>query len=184
MNFNYKQKNFNNNENIKDPNKNKVVADDLAYSYYSKILKAPFDSLNDLKEAEAAYYAKIKAKEDKAAQKKADAKKVEDAFKYLNAARKVYKERLTELTARYTEDLRNLKTAFEKDKADIHNALAEREEAYSAALKTFTDKYPEGYHLTLKDGDFETTISSQTSTDNEAYTLNPLGDILNLLFNF
>ncbi len=132
---------------------------DVGYGYYSKLLKEPFDTVEELQTAEAAYYAELKAKEDAASQKKADATKVEDAFKLLNAARKSYKEDLTQLTREYAESLENLKKAFELGKSDIHNKLAAAEEVYQSALKEFTDKYPEGYHLTLKDGDFETTIS-------------------------
>jgi rRNA maturation endonuclease Nob1 len=79
--------------NVNATNENAV-----AYSYYSNVLNKPFESVDELREAEAKYYAEIKAKEDKAATKKADAKKVEDAFKALNQARKVYKEDLTQLT--------------------------------------------------------------------------------------
>lgn len=142
--------------------KNDTRKTDAEYGYYSKLLKEPFDSLNELTMAEEAYYAKQKAKEDAAAQKKADALKVEDAFKTLNATRRTYKENLTQLTKEYAESLENLKKAFELGKKDIHNKLAEAEETYKAALKEFADKHPEGYHLTLKDGDFETTISRQT----------------------
>lgn len=188
MNFNSKQKNFNKNTVNDNINKNvineKANTQDLSYSYYSNVLKKPFRTLNELKDAEAAYYTELKAKEDKVAQKRADAKKVEDAFKCLNAARKVYKESITDLTTRYTKDLKELKATFEKDKAAIHSSLAEREEAYSRALKAFTDKYPEGYHLTLKDGDFETTISSQTTAASKHYTVNTFGDLLDMLFNF
>lgn len=129
------------------------------YSYYSRVLEKPFDSLAELAKAEAAHYDKLKAKEDAAAQKKADAKKVEDAFKALNAARKAYKINLLALTERYSKDLQEMKAAFEQNKHDEQRALSDAESAYSAALKEFTDKHPEGYHLTLKDGDFETTIS-------------------------
>ena len=59
-----------------------------SYSYYSRVLEKPFDSLDELASAEATYYEALKAKEDKATQKKADAKVVEDAFKQLNATRK------------------------------------------------------------------------------------------------
>lgn len=135
---------------------------DVKYGYYSKLLKEPFDTLTELQEAEEAYYAKQKAKEDAAAQKKTDALKVEDAFKDLNAARKIYKEKLIQLTKEYAEALDNLKKSFEFGKTDIHNKLAEAEEAYQTALKEFTDKY-DSYHITLKDGDFETTIEKQTS---------------------
>ena len=143
--------------------KNDTRKTDVGYGYYSKLLKEPFDSLNELTMAEEAYYAKQKAKEDAAAQKKADALKVEDAFKALNAARKTYKENLTQLTKEYAESLDNLKKAFELGKKDIHDKLAEAEEVYQAALKEFDTAYPEGYHVTLHDGDFETTLSKQTS---------------------
>lgn len=143
--------------------KNDTRKTNVEYGYYSKLLKEPFDSIEELQEAEEAYYAKQKAKEDAAAQKKADAIKVEDAFKALNAARKTYKENLTQLTKEYAESLDNLKKAFELGKKDIHNQLAEAEEAYQAALKEFDTAHPEGYHVTLHDGDFETTLSKQAS---------------------
>jgi hypothetical protein len=109
-------------------------------------------------------------KEDKAAVKKADATRVEEAFKTLNKARKAYKENLIELTDRYAKDLAALKETFEADKADINKLLASAEESYANILKAFTAKYPEGYHLTLKDGDFETTISSVHTADSGKLT--------------
>ena len=143
--------------------KNDTSKTNVEYSYYSKLLKEPFDSIEELRAAEATYNAKMKAKADAAAKKKADATKVEDAFKALNAARKIYKENLTQLTKEYAESLDNLKKAFELGKKDIHNQLAEAEEAYQAALKEFDTTHPEGYHVTLHDGDFETTLSKKTS---------------------
>ena len=184
-NYNYNFiKDSDGNKNFKEVFGTSAAKDTQSYSYYSRVLGRPFDTVNELKKAEEAYYAEIKAKEDKAATKKADAKKVEDAFKVMNAARKAYKEAIAELTTRYTEDLKKLKAAFESDKQAISEALAKAEDGYSAALKAFTDKYPEGYHITLKDGDFETTISSQTSAAAKAYSTNTIGEILDLLFNF
>lgn len=144
------------NENVKEAT--------LDYGYYSRVLQKPFDRLVDLEQAETAYFAEQKAKADKAAQKKAEAQKVEQAFKALNVARKAYKEDLTQLTKEYSEELENLKKAYDLGKKDIHNALAAAEEAYAAALNEFVKAHPEGYHLTLKDGDFETTLSSKTTT--------------------
>ena len=150
--------------------------------FYSRVLKEPFESIEALKEAEEAYYAKLKAKEDKVAEKKADALKVEDAFKALNAARKTYKEKITQLTTEYTESLTELKKAYEAGKADLLNQLAAAEDTYAKALKEFTDKYPEGYHLTLKDGDFETTISGKCNTTNKTKATEDFLDIFKLLF--
>jgi pyruvate/2-oxoglutarate dehydrogenase complex dihydrolipoamide acyltransferase (E2) component len=149
--------------------------------YYSRVLKEPFASIEELKEAEEAYYAKLKAKEDKAAQKKADAALVEEAFRSLNNTRKLYKESLTKLAEKYSKDLVKLKETFDADRAELQDVMATAEEVYAAAIKTFTEKYPEGYHLTLKDGDFETTISSQTKTNKEDTTV---ADIFSMLFGF
>lgn len=147
----------NENKNFKK-RPNNVGPETPAYGFYSKILNKPFDTVRELQEAEASYFTELKAKEDKAATKKADAKKVEDAFKALNQTRKDYKEKLTQLTQEYSEKLAELKNAFELGKKDIHNTLAVAEENYQKALKEFTSKY-ESYHFTMKDGDFETTIS-------------------------
>ena len=133
------------------------------YAFYSRVLGMVFESLDDLKRAEAKHFDELKAKEDKAATRKADAAKVEAAFKAMNAARKTYKENLAQLTTEYTQAMANTKKAFEAGKADIQSMLAAAEEAYAKELKNFTDKHDQ-YHLTLKDGDFETTISSK-STD-------------------
>ena len=155
----------------------------LGYGFYSNVLKKPFDNLAELKRAEEVYYAELKAKEDKASQKKADAQKVEDAFKALNAARKEYKEKLTQLTQEYANELANLEKAFKLGKTDIQNALAAAEETYSKALKEFTDKH-ESYHLTLRDGDFETTISGSSKVNtNASADANKVFNIFDLLFN-
>lgn len=175
--------NYNNVEtNKKNIPKNKA---EQSYSYYSKVLKEPFDSVEELKVAEEAYYAKLKAKEDKANKKKADAKKVEDAFKALNVARKVYKDELTMLTRDYSESLTRLKTALESERNKIKATLAAAEENYSKALKAFTEQYPEGYHLTLKDGDFETTIDSRCSAKESSAKntdISELTELINWIF--
>jgi rRNA maturation endonuclease Nob1 len=153
----------------------------LDYAVYSKVLNKPFDSLAELREAEAAYRAEQRAKEARVATKKADAAKVENAFKVMNQARKDYKENLVKLTEMYQEDLKKLKAAFEADRARVQTALADAEAGYSAALKEFTDKYPEGYHITLKDGDFETTISGHNQTRTTDVSQDVM-DILKMLF--
>ena len=157
---------------------------DVDYCYYSKLLKQPFDSIEAMREAEAKHYEAEKAKADAAAQKKADAQKVEDAFKALNAARKEYKEQLAQLTEEYSEALVNLKKALDMGKKDIQEHLAAAEDNYSKALKEFTEKYQQ-YHLTIKDGDFETTISgSQNKDSNLKKEDSNLFNLFDLLFNF
>ena len=181
--MNNTNKNYYNKTKLKETdekNAQQSVKTERNYSYYSRVLEKPFDSLNELAIAEEAYYAKLKAKEDKAAQKKADAKVVEDAFIALNAARRSYKDELNAITSEYSENLRKLKESFEAAREETKAKLAKAEDTYSEAIKAFTDKYPEGYHITLKDGDFETTISGSSSVNNK--TLNSL-DLFNWIFN-
>lgn len=157
---------------------------DLGYSFYSNILNKPFKSLSELAAAEAAYLEELKIKEDKATKKKADAQKVEDAFKALNAARKEYKEKLTQLTTEYAESLENLKKAFDIGKKDIQSKLAEAEDTYSKALKEFTDKYDQ-YHFSFKGDDFETTISGTITTNDVSKKASDVSnDIWNLFFGW
>ena len=151
------------------------------YAFYSRVLNKAFDSVEELKEAEAAFKAEQKAKEDKAAAKKADAQKVEVAYKELNAARKAYKEDLLAMTEAYQKALATLKADFEADKEKIQKALANAESKYAAALKEFTDKH-DNYHMTLKDGDFETTISSNRKATKKE--VGSMQDIIDLLFGF
>lgn len=149
------------------------------FSYWSRVLEKPFESLEELKAAEETYFAELKAKEAKVTQKKADAHKVEEAFIALNEARRTYKDELAELTKKYSEDLVALKDAFEKLRKEVQGRLATAEDTYSKALKEFTAKYDQ-YHMCLKDGDFETTISSNRTKNADTDLLN----LFDLLFNF
>ena len=170
-----------------EPFQEKGIPDtETDYAFWSKILKKPFDSIKSLKEAESAYYAELKAKEDKAATKRNDAKKVEDAFKALNTARKEYKDDLVKITETYSNNLMDLKKAFEQSKEGIKTKLAMAEDTYAKALKAFTDKYPEGYHFTLKDGDFETTISGGRVCEKptSANKADSLFDLFDMFFRF
>ena len=109
---------------------------DTDYGYYSKLLNKPFDTIEELKAAEEEVRIAEKEKEEKAKAKKAYAKIAADAKDALNKS--------------ILEAEKNLECAQTK---------------YSEALKEFTDKHPEGYHVTLKDGDNITTISRTNTCD-------------------
>lgn len=143
------------------------------YGYYSRKLNKPFDTLDQLRAAEIADQ---KAKDEKmqAAKAKKDAAiAVEDAYKALNAAKKLYKDELSDAISRYTDAMKILELEFAKEKDAISAKLMSAETNYKAKLKEFTDKHPEGFHITLKDGDYETTISQQgspkTKTSGDVY---------------
>jgi predicted nucleic acid-binding Zn-ribbon protein len=127
--------------------------------FYSELTKKLYETQEEVIAAELAVKEAEAKKADATKKKKADAEKVEVAFKALNAARKTYRENTAALTKKYSEEIAALKKAFAEQREKEEATLAKAETAYSAALKEFTDKY-ETYHLSLKDGDFETTISS------------------------
>lgn len=182
MKFNY-QKDYEKYEKSDSENNNVKKTEETGYSYYSNVLKTPFATVNELKDAEAVHFAELKAKESKAIQKKLDAKVVEEAFRALNAARRSYKDDLQALAAKYSEDLLKLKETFEAARNEVKTKLANAEETYSESIKAFTDKYPEGYHLTLKDGDFETTISGSSNAIKSAFETNRAFQMIDWLFN-
>lgn len=138
--------------------------------FYSETLDMMFDSADALQEAEK-QAAEKEAKKKKASEiKKAEAKKVEDAFKNFNAAKKIYNENVIKLKKQYnenlnviSENLHNLKTKHEADVAAEAKLREDAEAAYKAVLDEFIKKHPEGYHMTLKDGDHVVTISSSST---------------------
>lgn len=138
---------------------------DIEYGYYSKLLNKPFDSIEELRAAEEEVKRIEKEKEEKAKAKKAEATKVEDAFKQLNEAKKLYNAELMEAKKAYTKIVADAKDSLNNAIIEADKKLEIAQENYSAALKEFTDKHPEGYHVTLKDGDNVTTISRVATID-------------------
>lgn len=173
-------RNFSNKQVLNDTKKEQTQA--AEYGFYSRLLKTDFDTVTALKEAEAAYLAEQEKKAAKVEERKSDANKVQAAFEDLNIARKEYKDSMAELNKQYCDDLIEIKERYEKGKAANQEMLERAETGYSEALKAFTDKYPEGYHLTLKDGDFETTISGSTSKNFRMPTPTWPADLFDLFF--
>lgn len=58
------------------------------YCYYSKLLGRPFNTLDELKDAEEAKRLEIEKKKEQIKEKQADAKKVDDAYKHIFEIRK------------------------------------------------------------------------------------------------
>lgn len=156
--------------NNKELNENYKEMDKQDYSYYSRVLGKVFESLKELKEEEAKYYAAQEAKAAAAKAKKAEATVVEDAWRALNAARKEFRTASAAAIQKYNNTMITAKQDYVKESDAARSALATAEEAYSKALKEFTAKHPEGFHLTLKDGDYETTISKSAEKTAETRT--------------
>ena len=148
---------------------------DTDYGYYSKLLNKPFDTIEELKAAEEEVRIAEKEKEEKAKAKKAEASKDEEAFKELNEAKKLYNSEITAAKKAYAKIVADAKDALNKSILEAEKNLECAQTKYSDALKEFTDKHPEGYHVTLKDGDNITTIS-RTNTCDSFMSFNKLFD--------
>jgi hypothetical protein len=133
--------------------------------FYSETLNQIFDTEDALVAAETAAANAAAAKKNAAEAKKAEATKVEDAFKARNAAKRTYNEAVIALRKQYNADLLALRQAFEAAMAEAKKGLDAAETAYDTALSGFISKYPEGYHMTLKDGDNVATFNATQTTD-------------------
>ena len=139
--------------------------DVVNYSYYSKLLNKPFDSLDELTEAEDAERAAQEAKKKASEAKKCEAHKVEKAFKDANAAKRDYSESLMAARKTCAKAIADAKAKYSAAVTAADEQLVKAENAYEEALKEFTDKHPEGYHVTLKDGDTVTTIDTNPHSE-------------------
>jgi hypothetical protein len=151
--------------------------------YYSEKLNKLFDTEKELVSAEKAQAAEETKKQKAAEQKKAEAKVVEDAFKARNAARREYNAKVVEARKVYNDAIVAAKKVFDDTLTEITNNKDKAEEAYNGALKEFTDKHPEGYHMTLKDGDNVVTLSSSVNDKPVDNAAKEYSDFLKSLIN-
>ena len=128
--------------------------------YYSETLDKIFETEKELKVAEKADAEEKAKKEEAKLVVKKESSEVEDAFKARNAARKAYNEKLVEARKTYNEALRKTKDEFEADLKESTEALEKAEADYDTKLKAFQKAHPEGYRLSLKDGDNVVTYTS------------------------
>lgn len=141
--------------------KNKKPLQD-SFAYYSRLLQKPFDTVEELLQAEAEFQAEQKKAEEDARKVKEEEAAVETAFRLLNEAKKKHTESIEATTKHYTEELDELQDNFKKEIEIINDRLEHAEEVYAAALKMYEENHPEGYHLVLKDGENETVISKSS----------------------
>ena len=118
-----------------------------------------FDSVEELEKAEAEVKTALVKKEEAALARKQEAAVVETAFKARNEARKVYNTKALELRKTYNEAIKKARDEFEAGLEESTKELHIKEAEYASALNEFVKKHPEGYHITLHDGDNVTTFS-------------------------
>ena len=144
-------------ENVKD--------ETLDIIYKSKLLNKEFSDLDELKKAEAEYRAELAKKEEAKIARKADADLVQDAYVAKNKAAASYNEAYTKAVSVRKEAIDKINKEFYDAICDAKKEYEDAASKYNTALKEFQTKHPEGYHLTLKDGDNELTISRRSNTD-------------------
>lgn len=88
----------------------------VSYGYYSKLLKKPFDKLEDLKTAEDEYNKAHEAELKKAEERKIRAKEIEEAYKHSMQVRKD----ANELIRKADEAYYKLRNDFIKDYGSYH----------------------------------------------------------------
>ena len=137
--------------------------------FYSDVTKKLYESEKELIAAEKEAVAAEEKKAEAAKAKKADAVKVEDAFKANNNAKREYNAKVIAARKMYNEAIAAAKKAYDLAVADATNAKDAAEKNYDKILKEFTAKHPEGYHLTLKDGDNVVTISTQNDSASNVF---------------
>jgi len=139
-----------------------------------------FDSVEDLEKAEQEVKEALAKKEEAKALVKKESSEVEDAFKARNAARKDYNVKLVEARKAYNEAMRKAKDEFEASLKEPTEALEKAEDDYDARLKAFQKTHPEGYHITLKDGDNVVTYTSSQTDYPVASISKEFDDMLDL----
>ena len=131
--------------------------------YYSEILDKKFDSVEELQKAEEAKALEEKAKAEKSEARKADSALVEKAFLEYRAVYKEYLKKSTELRVEYNKKLTEARDEYVKATEEAMKPAELAEEAYRKALNDFIAKHPEGYHITIHDGDDVITLSGQNT---------------------
>lgn len=154
--------------------------------YYSELTKQLYETEEEAIAAEKKLEAEKAEAAKKASAKKAEANKVEEAFKARNAARREYNTKVMDARKAYNTALVEAKKTFDAAINDATAVKDKAEEVYNAALKEFTDKHPEGYHMTLKDGDNVITLSrsSDKQLENISKEYNDFIDTFVKFFNF
>jgi flagellar biosynthesis/type III secretory pathway protein FliH len=152
--------------------------------YYSEKLDKIFDTQEALNEAEEKHEAEQAKKAEAKALVAKESADVQDAFKARNVARKAYNESLIKARKVYSEALQKARDEFEASLDESTKALKEAEEDYDTKLTAFQKAHPEGYHLTLKDGDNVVTYTGNLIDDHSKALAKEFDEINNLFSEF
>jgi len=148
---------------VKDVNEDEVYEPEVIYK--SKLLNQEFDDLESLKAAEKEYRAELAKKEEAKLARKEDADLVQAAWVERNKANANYNDAYAKASQARTEAIKKINEEFYNAIKEAKANYEEAAEKYSKVLADFQAKHPEGYHLTLKDGDNQLVLSKRSNAD-------------------
>lgn len=149
------------------------------FGYYSKLLKKPFDTKEELKAAEKEYNDAHAVELKKAEERKTEAKEIEEAIKHRDELlEKSYKTK-NDAYRTYLEAVESARKAYEETCGSVEAETREAAKAVDEKLREFCKKYPGGYHATIKYDDGTTKTYSYNYS--EPSTL-PAVDLFDRLF--
>lgn len=121
-------------------------SNDESYGFYSKLLNKPFDSLEELKDAELAYHKANDEKEKLAEERKERAREVEDALKHVYDVRKASREKIN------------------KVREECAKELSEAEDEYNKLLEAFLKDY-KTFHVSYSNNGIHEVVSISDLVD-------------------
>lgn len=148
------------------------------YGYFSRLLSKPFDTLDELVAAENARREELAAKEDLKTRRKQDAELVGEAYKALTSVKASTAKTIADARKQCALEFEEVRKKWSAVIEQANNAAAGAEGIFNEALKAFQERYPEGYHLTLRGENDETLTIDTRNTD----TIDMFNDIFNQLF--
>ena len=149
----------------KEEVKEEVKEDNYDVIYKSKLLNKEFTDLDELKKAESEYKLEVAKKEEAKLARKEEAAVVQKAFADKNAAIKAYNDVVVEARKARLEAINKINAEYNEKIQPAYDVYEKAQAEYDKALSDFQAAHPEGYHLTLKDGDNQVILSKNSYHD-------------------
>lgn len=149
----------------------KNATDRADICYRSKLLNRYFDDLGELEKAEDAYLEKHKAEIQAKEERK-------DAAATVTAA---IKERI-EAEAEARKVKKEAYEVFLKTCNEAEANVKQKRKEESELLRKFCEKYPEGFHETIKLGDLDYRYDYMNTSTSSSISMDPFSSFFNLIF--
>lgn len=130
-----------------DKSLNRKEKSNISFSYYSKVLQKPFDTIEELKEAEEVYHLEQTKKEAAALAKK-------NAASIVNSAIDAYEEE----KVKCNEAIKQAYNEYKAKVTETEKELAVLEKDANEKLNKWLEEHPgQGFHYTYKSADGKVT---------------------------